>query len=296
MDGKLLDELARLVGRDAAAAVLGTTDGDDVYAVAAWARGAFARPADYGQKAGEIAGAGATWGDLVVSGQIEWETAALFGSVPIRSAPAKERDAGIMAILRALTPAPGSAASDPAAVEAFARSLEDGCYRRVVDVARQEGRERRWTSAPFRARYGQEVGRIARRLGGHGTLASAIWRREGRDPPEALLPRVATATASATATAAATTTATTFAAPVVPVAPVVPTTSLEFPSEAARVAEVAAAVAAGRAPVKKKGSRMYECPVCKVRDVEYSEHHTRSPDEPLTALCRCLRCGHDFRV
>jgi DNA-directed RNA polymerase subunit M/transcription elongation factor TFIIS len=50
--------------------------------------------------------------------------------------------------------------------------------------------------------------------------------------------------------------------------------------------------------VDEKASDLFTCPVptCRARRCTYREVHTRSLDEPADIHCRCLECGHRFKV
>lgn len=42
-------------------------------------------------------------------------------------------------------------------------------------------------------------------------------------------------------------------------------------------------------------STLFPCPACKVRDCSWVQRQTRSGDEPMTVICSCNQCGHQWR-
>lgn len=42
-------------------------------------------------------------------------------------------------------------------------------------------------------------------------------------------------------------------------------------------------------------SRLFPCPNCKVRDCSWVQRQTRSGDEPMTVICSCNNCNHQWR-
>lgn len=45
----------------------------------------------------------------------------------------------------------------------------------------------------------------------------------------------------------------------------------------------------------KTTSTLFVCPSCKVRDCSWVQRQTRSGDEPMTVICSCNRCNHQWR-
>lgn len=45
----------------------------------------------------------------------------------------------------------------------------------------------------------------------------------------------------------------------------------------------------------KTTSTLFSCPSCKARDCSWVQRQTRSGDEPMTVICSCNRCNHQWR-
>ena len=51
-----------------------------------------------------------------------------------------------------------------------------------------------------------------------------------------------------------------------------------------------------REPERRRvGSSLFTCPKCRKANAVYTQVQTRSADEPMTNLCRCLECNNRWR-